>query len=106
MLNLSTDEIFYIIQGCLFEIITEDVNNVKIPDWVFADFGLVVADRPFSCQAMLNDKGKMVNHWRKGSSVPDISKLETRLWFYYLAASFMNLGCEAFHLGQVELSSG
>ena len=28
-----------IFQGCLFEIITEDVNEVKIPAWVFDDFG-------------------------------------------------------------------
>ena len=48
-------------------------------------------------------EGLFVDHWRKGSSVPDISKLETQLWFYYLAGSYMNLGCEAFHLGQVEL---
>jgi hypothetical protein len=44
-----------------------------------------------------------VNHWRKGSSVPDISTLETQLWFYFLAGSYMKIGCEAFHLGQIEL---
>ena len=92
-----------IFQGCLFEIITEDVNEVKIPGWVFNDFGLADEERNFSYQAMLNDQGIFVNHWRKGSSVPDISKLESQLWFYYLAGSYMNLGCEAFHLGQVEL---
>lgn len=52
---------------------------------------------------MLNTAGKGVDHWRKGSSVPDISRPETQLWFYYLAASYINIGCEAFHLGQVEL---
>ena len=92
-----------IFQGCLFEIITEDVNQVKIPSWVFIDYNLPVEERTFSHQAMLNLDGKFVDHWRKGSSVPDISRLETQLWFYYLAASYMNVGCEAFHLGQVEL---
>lgn len=101
--NLHAYDPEIIFQGCLFEIITEDVTNVKIPKWVFTDFGLTDEDRSFSYTSMLNDKGVFVNHWRKGSSVPDISKLETRLWFYYLAASYMNLGCEAFHLGQVEL---
>ncbi|MDR1200627.1 MAG: hypothetical protein LBL58_03215 [Tannerellaceae bacterium] len=51
---------------------------------------------------MLNDKGIMVNHWGK-SSVPDISKIETKLWFYFLAGSYIDIGCEAFHIGQVEL---
>lgn len=92
-----------IFQGCLFEIITTDVDHVKIPDWVFRGYGLPVENRNFSYQAMLNDAGKMVDHWRQGSSVPDVSKTETQLWFYYLAASYMNIGCEAFHLGQVEL---
>ena len=92
-----------IFQGCLFEIISEDVNNVKIPGWVFTDHKLPVENRTFSYRSMLNPNGKFVDHWRKGSSVPDISQLETKLWFYYLAASYMKIGCEAFHLGQVEL---
>ena len=92
-----------IFQGCLFEIITEDVNRVKIPSWVFLDHTLPVEERTFSYGDMVNLQGKRVDHWRKGSSVPDISRQETQLWFYYLAGSYINIGCEAFHLGQVEL---
>jgi hypothetical protein len=92
-----------IFQGCLFEIITDNVNKVKIPAWVFDDFGIPVDDRPFSYEAMLNDDGIFVDHWRGGSSVPDVSKLEAQLWFYFLAGSYMEIGCEAFHLGQIEL---
>lgn len=91
-----------IFQACLFEVITEDVNNVPIPEWVFNDFDLPVEQRNFSYDAMLNDDGIMVNHWGR-SSVPDISKQETQLWFYFLAGSYINIGCEAFHIGQVEL---
>jgi hypothetical protein len=92
-----------IFQACLFEIVTEDVNQVPIPAWVFKDFGLPVESRNFSYTAMLNKKGKLVDHWRKGSSVPDISEPETQRWFYYLAGAYMNIGCEALHLGQIEL---
>jgi len=92
-----------VFQGCLFEIVSEDVNEVKIPGWVFEDFGMVDEDRNFSYEYMLNDSGVFVDHWREGSSVPDISKQESQLWFYYLAASYIKLGVEAFHLGQVEL---
>ena len=91
-----------VFQACLFEIITEDVNNVPIPEWVFNDFNLPVEQRNFSYNAMLNDDSIMVNHWGR-SSVPDISKQETQLWFYFLAGSYINVGCEAFHIGQVEL---
>lgn len=92
-----------IFQGCLFEIVTDEVSQVRIPSWVFSAYGLPVADRAFSYHDMLNVDGKFVDHWRKSSSVPDISRQETQLWFYYLAAAYINLGCEAFHLGQVEL---
>lgn len=92
-----------IFQGCLFEIVTQDVNSVKIPDWVFEGYDLPVEERNFSYDKMLNKRGVMVDHWREGSSVPDISRQETQLWFYYLAGAYINLGCEAFHLGQVEL---
>ena len=96
----DSDAVF---QGCLFEIITEDVNKVKIPAWVFEDLGMPVENRSFFYKAMLNAKGKFVDHWRKGSSVPDVSTMETQLWFYYLAGAYMKIGCEAFHLGQIEL---
>lgn len=92
-----------VFQGCLFEIVTEEVSNVRVPTWVFEDLGLPIEDRSFSYKAMLNGKGKFVDHWRKGSSVPDVSTAETQLWFYYLAGAYMKIGCEAFHLGQIEL---
>jgi hypothetical protein len=91
-----------IFQGCLFETISSRVNKIKIPYWVFTEFGLPVKDRTFSYEAMLNKDGKLVNHWGR-SSVPDVTRLETQLWFYYLARSYINLGCEALHLGQVRL---
>ena len=36
-----------IFQGCLFENVSGDVNKLKIPAWVFTDFGLPVEDRTF-----------------------------------------------------------
>jgi hypothetical protein len=41
---------------------------------------------------MLNEDGKLVRHWG-GSSVPDVTKLETQLWSYYLAGAYIDLGC-------------
>ena len=32
-----------------------------------------------------------------------VNNLEAKLWFYYIAKSFIDIGIEAFHLGQVEL---
>ena len=91
-----------IIQGCLFEVITKDVNNVPVPADVFEAFGIQPEQRNFSYDAMLAENGRLVNHWGL-SSVPDISRPETKMWFYYLVSRYMETGCEAFHLGQIEL---
>jgi hypothetical protein len=92
-----------IFQGCLFEQVSRDVNNLKIPAWVFTDFGLPIEDRTFSCEAMIQrQRGGAARAGGRGG-VPLINNLETQLWFYYLAVSYINAGCEAFHLGQVGL---
>lgn len=92
-----------IFQGCLFEAISEDVNTIPIPEWVFQSYGMKPEKRNFSYKDMLSKDGKYMDHWHKGGSVPDISRIETQLWFHYLACSYINIGCEAFHLGQIEL---
>ncbi|TCS87858.1 hypothetical protein EDD80_104209 [Anseongella ginsenosidimutans] len=92
-----------IFQACIFEIITLKVNEVAVPAWVFKEFGLAAEKRNFDYAAMLNKEGKLVDHWSKGSSVPDISRLETRMWVYFLARNYLDIGVEAIHFGQVEL---
>ena len=92
-----------VLQGCLFEAISEKVDVLPIPAWVFESYGLKPEKRNFRYADMLSKEGKYVDHWHKGGSVPDISRLETRLWFQYLAGSYINIGCEALHLGQIEL---
>jgi hypothetical protein len=37
------------------------------------------------------------------AQVPDESRLETRLWLYYQATSYIDAGFEAIHFGQVEI---
>jgi hypothetical protein len=49
------------------------------------------------------EDGLYVNHWSPGASVPDITRLETRMWFFYLAASYIDMGAEALHFGQIML---
>src|ERR1700728_1557384 len=91
-----------VFQGCLFEQVSTDINKLKIPAWVFADFGLPVEDRTFSSAAIIKRESRPDRGGGRGG-VPIINNLETRLWFYYLAVSYINVGCEAFHLGQVGL---
>jgi len=92
-----------IFQAAIFEIVSTKVNAIPVPAWVFEAFDQSVETRNFIYQNMLNEQGKFVNHWRAGASVPDITRLETRLFFYFMAVQYMETGIEAIHFGQAEL---
>ena len=94
-----------IFQGCLFEHVSPDVNNLAIPGWVFEAFDLPVEQRNFNSAEMVKrvDPEAEVRWGGRGGGVPMINNLETQMWYYFLARSYIDIGCEAFHLGQVEL---
>ncbi|MDR3251869.1 MAG: hypothetical protein LBT42_09450 [Tannerella sp.] len=95
-----------IFQGCLFEHVSADVNNLKIPAWVFESLGLPVENRNFKVEDMVrrvNPGAEVMMSSGRGGGTPIINNLETQLWFYFLAGSYINIGVEAFHLGQVEM---
>ncbi|MEM1442787.1 MAG: hypothetical protein AAGF67_10625 [Verrucomicrobiota bacterium] len=90
-----------ILQACIFEAVFPKANRIPVPAWVFKDFEIPVEDRNFQYEAMLYDDGSRVGQWRGTGSVPDMSQLETRLWFYYRARRYIDCGMEALHFGQV-----
>jgi hypothetical protein len=94
----------FILQACIFECIEKAfVSSIKIPGWVFEAFGLESEERFFSYENMLFENGRYVNQWGMDSSVEDINRLESRLWIYYRACSYINAGFEGIHFGQVHL---
>ena len=92
-----------VLQAAVFEIVTEGVGQIAVPSWVFQEFGLAPETRNFNYSKMLFPDGKMVNHWRNGQSVPDICQPETKMWFFFLSASYIDIGIEAIHVGQLDL---
>ena len=92
-----------VLQAAVFEIVTEAVGQIPVPAWVFKEFGQPSAARNFDYAKMMFPDGSMTNHWGRGSSVPDIRQPETQMWFYFLAASYMDIGIEAIHFGQLDL---
>jgi hypothetical protein len=92
-----------VLQAAAFEIVTRGVETIPIPEQVLREFGQPVATRNFQYQEMLYADGRFVNHWGGSSSVPDMSRLETRMWFYFLVTRYIDVGIEAIHFGQVGL---
>jgi len=86
-----------VVQGCIFEFVSRDVERVKVPAEVQVAFGLEPQDRFYDLEAMIKPGQSTVE-----SGVPDLSRLEARLWFYHLATVYLDAGLEAIHLGQLE----
>jgi hypothetical protein len=95
-----------ILEGCVFEIVSWEVGRIAVPDWVFKAFGRSVEKRNFRYEEIIYAGGRGRDQWGKGASVPDVSRPETKLWFFFLAASEIDAGMEAIHFGQVELMNG
>lgn len=90
-----------VLQACIFETTHKNVEKIAVPAWVFEEFDLTPEQRNFSYDAMLYEDGSWIDQWGPGASVPDMSRLETRMWFFYRARRYIDLGFEAIHFGQV-----
>jgi len=52
---------------------------------------------------MIYADGRRRNQWGRNGSVPDVRPAgKPSCGFYFLAASYIDVGCEAIHFGQVE----
>jgi hypothetical protein len=89
----------FILQAGIFECVSSNVVTIPVPPWVFQDFGIPVESRNFSYTGMLFPGGLYHDFWAPGASIPDMSRRETRLWFYYRARQFIDCGYEAIHFG-------
>jgi hypothetical protein len=92
-----------ILQACIFEIASRDVDKLAVPAWAFEALGMPVEARNFRFDDIAYANGSGRDQWGKDTCIPDVSRPETRLWFHYLAASYIDIGCEAIHFGQAEL---
>src|SRR5258708_6928371 len=91
-----------ILQACIFEIVTPQIGQIKVPDWAFRALGMPIEQRNFRYGDILYADGRMKHQWGEGG-VPDVSRPETKLLFYFLAVSYIDAEMEGIHFGQVEL---
>ena len=90
-----------VLEACVFETVGPRVSQIAIPDWVFKDLGQPVEERNFRYEDIIYPPGQ--RRAMGNAQVPDESRMETQLWFYYQAASYIDAGCEGIHFGQVEI---
>ena len=97
-----------ILQACVFEWIVERMEEIRIPDYVFKAFGMKPEERTFRLQeALFADESSGYISRRedpsKNGGIPDLSRQEAQMWFYYRATRYIDCGYEALHMGQVHL---
>jgi hypothetical protein len=105
-----------VVQGCIFEVIEPHVSNLTVPNRLRASFGedtLSEPSRHFRFAEMMYPDyfaADNAHHYRwderppgQAPGVPDLSRSETQLWYYYCAVLQLNAGCEALHFGQIML---
>ena len=90
-----------ILEAGVMETVGPGIDTIPIPPWVFEAFELPPEERAFDHSRMRYDDG-YAGHGH-GTLPPDISKLETRLWFYYCCRRYIDCGYEAIHLGMIGL---
>jgi hypothetical protein len=91
-----------IFEACIFENIGAEVDDIAIPTPVLETFGRPATDRNFRHKKM-RYWFRYHDHFGRGFSVPDLTRLESRMFFYHLACRHIDAGYEALHLGQVHL---
>ncbi len=99
-----------ICQGAVFEYVSTTVGTFRVPAYVFTAFGLPVQNRNFSYSAMqypapASQYKLPWNYMTEAERqfIPDITQLESQMWFYYMATRYISSGCEAIHFGQAEI---
>ena len=92
-----------ILQAGEFEVISPKVGSITVPKSVLLEFGQPVTDRTFRYDQIIYPSGQAPHHEGSDKAVPDMSRVETRMWFYFLATSYIDVGIEAIHFGQVSL---
>ena len=93
-----------VFEACIFEVSSPGMNNIPIPEWVFKAFGITPEKRNFNVNLTKFKDGYGVDYWEKNHHIPDITTTEMQMFVYYRACSFIDVGFEALHLGQVKLT--
>ena len=101
-----------ILQAGVFEIAYKaTVNNTPIPAYVFEAFGLTPEKRNFRFDDIAwkeGDNALSKEPWgRNDACVPNITSVETQMYFYYAITRYIDAGFESIHLGQaVKMANG
>lgn len=77
------------------------VNSISIPEYVFAAFDQPVVSRNFNYDLMFDNSWPYLDIWGQNNSPPDLTQLESQMWYYYYSTLYIDAGFESIWLGQI-----
>ncbi|TGE21746.1 hypothetical protein E5K00_15870 [Hymenobacter aquaticus] len=103
-----------IVQGAVFEYIrdrgatTSNADRIRIPGWVLQAWGQKADTVRYFVSANIayapgDTLDPIVHDTAQPFEVPDVTRLEARMWLYYRACSYLAADIEALHMGQMRL---
>lgn len=92
-----------VFEACIFETVFKSVEEIPIPSWVFEAFGQKAEKRNFKYDNMVFEDGTFADRWGANTGVPDMTRVESQMFFYYRACTYIDMGYEGLHMGQVML---
>lgn len=91
-----------IFEGTIFENIRKnEIDTVLIPPHILETFGEKVEERYFKYENMIFENGVLTDLFGVGGSAPDITRIETQMYFYWRGCLLIDDGYEAIHMGQI-----
>lgn len=101
-----------VIQGGIFEDCNVGNASVSIPCEVIdvfrtdPDFDInYYLNGDGSCKSIFFTKTRINHNTGSWPNCPDITKIEAKMWFYYLSKLYVDLGFKSIHMGQMKLWS-
>lgn len=88
-----------ILNAAVWETIGPAANRVPIPDWTFDAFNLPRETRNFNYELMLYPDRR--NAGPTDTLAIDVTKIESKMWYYFWSRSYIDRGYESIHFGLV-----
>jgi hypothetical protein len=90
-----------IVGGACYETAGAAADTVRIPGWVFDEMHLPYEDRTFRWERMVYSNDQTRDGHTNAPAI-DITQLESRMWYYFWSRSYIDLGVEHMHFGELE----
>jgi hypothetical protein len=89
-----------IVGAGIFETTSAQISNIEVPGWVFQEFGQPVVVRNFDWTKMTY-ADQRVSDGNPNTPAIDLTQLESRMWYYYWARRYIDLGFEDLDFGEI-----